>query len=59
MKISDKIKSKRLFAYLLSIIIFIVLAFATDYELTSIASSLTMLTGIYVVAESARPSKPN
>ena len=51
-----EIKYKRLKVYLLSIIIWILLLLFTSHDPISIATSLMLLSGLYIVNETIRKS---
>ena len=55
-KIQEIFLSKRFLAFLICIIIFLVVVLFTDKDVLAVATSLTMLSGIYVAGESIRSS---
>lgn len=52
-----KIISKRFVAWILSLLVFVILSFKTDHEIFQVASSISLLSGIYIVSDSIRKSE--
>lgn len=49
-------RSKRFLAFVVSVILFVALLFLTDYTPLEIASSISIITGIYIGAETIKKS---
>lgn len=56
MTLKDLLLSKRFISFFVSLIVWIVLLLATDQDPISLATGLTMLTAIYIGAETIRKS---
>lgn len=50
------LKSKRFVAYMISIVIFVLLALVKPYDLLALAGAISVLSAIYIGAESFKPS---
>ena len=50
------LKSKRFIAYIISLTLFVIILVTTSFNPIEVATGLTMLTGIYIGAESFKPS---
>jgi hypothetical protein len=52
--------SKRFVAFILAMIVFVIVVYTTSYTPIEIATAITLITGVYVGAQSIRPSStPN
>jgi len=54
----EMLKSKRFVAFIVAIVLFLLLAFLTDYNLMEIAGSIAIIAAIYTAGESFRASTP-
>lgn len=52
-------KSKRFVAFVTSVALFILFVFLTDYPPLEIATSISIISGIYITNQSLRSSKHN
>ena len=57
MNCDKRILSKRFISLILTMIIFMVLVYTTDHDILNIATSISIITGIYITAESIRKSQ--
>lgn len=50
------LRSKRFQAFVISIVLFVIMVYTTDYGPTEIAGALTLISGVYIGAQSIRGS---
>lgn len=54
----DTIKSKRFICWLISLTLFVIMSIFSKSDLITIATSITMLSSIYLALETFKPSQP-